>query len=57
MRMLTANLESALVIAIREQGRIEKERNGPNFESGMVAGFREILKALRRRERITIEEN
>jgi hypothetical protein len=56
MKMLKANLESALMIAIRSQKDYELKANGPRFESVFVAGLKEVLAALQKGERITVED-
>lgn len=55
-RILTDNLRGALWLAIDCQKQEEQRRNGPNFESCAVAGWREILEAIDRGEQIVVSD-
>ena len=54
VRMWQSNLESALEIAIRERSREEKEEHGPNFRSSLVGGWKEVLEACKRGDKVVI---
>jgi len=53
--MLKANFEEALEMAIHYEEQLMRARN-QNWESGFLKGLRQILEALKRGERITVEE-
>lgn len=55
-RILTQNLQIALVKAIRLAELEETECCGKNFKSGIRAGWEEILQAIDRGEQITVSD-
>jgi hypothetical protein len=56
MTILRENLIAALAVAIEARRDYERERHGERFESTMVAGWKEVLQALERREPVEIRE-
>lgn len=54
MNAHASNLIIALHTAIETRSAWEKERFGPNFESGIVAGWKTVMQALQRGEDVWV---
>jgi hypothetical protein len=56
VKVYRENLMSALNHAIEARGKDERKAHGPDFESCLVAGWKEVLDALGKGERLEIKE-
>lgn len=56
MRIPTENLASALTMAIKSAGDEDKKNFGPDFECGLVKGWKEVLEAIKRGEQVWVSD-
>ncbi len=56
MRILTENLRVALAVAVYSTHEVEKRANGPDFKSGLVRGWEEVLEAIDKGEPIEVRD-
>jgi len=53
-KIIVTNLASALVVAIKAQEKYEREELNYRMDSGLLAGWRETLEAIKRGEKVEV---